>query len=146
MLVHDQLQTSPQWSFSLLFSLSAHPALQYSYGTFLQQLVRNHVILASLLVCPSRCDMATGKRVQLVDVVQTRCPQGTAFLILLLLFLKFNFIFGFPWWLRQVKNLPSMQETQIHWEDPPEKEMKTDSSIFACRIPRTEDNCFAMLC
>ena len=40
--------------------------------------------------------MATGKRVQLVDVVQTPCPQSTDFLILLLLFLKFNFIFGFP--------------------------------------------------
>ena len=41
-----------------------------------------------------------------------------------------------------VKNLPAMQETQV-WslgqEDPLEKEMATHSSIFAWRIPRTEE-------
>ena len=41
-----------------------------------------------------------------------------------------------------VKNLPKMQETQIQsldLEDPLEKEMATHSSIFAWRIPWTED-------
>ena len=41
-----------------------------------------------------------------------------------------------------VKNLPSMQETQV-WplgqQDPLEKGMATHSSIFAWRIPRTEE-------
>ena len=48
-----------------------------------------------------------------------------------------------PWWLRQVKNLPAMQETQIlslGWEDPLEKGMATHhSSILAWRIPWTEE-------
>ena len=41
-----------------------------------------------------------------------------------------------------VKNLPAMQETQIQSlgpEDPLEKEMVTRSSIFAWRIPWTEE-------
>ena len=41
-----------------------------------------------------------------------------------------------------VKNLPAMQETQLQplgWEDPLEKGMATYSSIFAWRIPWTED-------
>ena len=41
-----------------------------------------------------------------------------------------------------VKNLPAMQETQVRslgWEDPLEKEMAIHSSIFAWRIPWTED-------
>ena len=41
-----------------------------------------------------------------------------------------------------IKNLPALQETQIHslgWEDPQEKEMATHSSIFAWRIPWTEE-------
>ena len=36
-----------------------------------------------------------------------------------------------------VKNLPAMQETGVQplgWEDPPEKEMATHSSILAWRI------------
>ena len=40
------------------------------------------------------------------------------------------------------KNLPKMQETQIQTlgqEDALEKEMETHSSIFAWRIPRTEE-------
>ena len=39
-----------------------------------------------------------------------------------------------------VKNLPAMQETQdqsLGWEDPLEKEMATDSSVLAWRIPGT---------
>ena len=41
-----------------------------------------------------------------------------------------------------VKNLPAMQETGVQslgWEDPLEKEMATHSSIFAWRIPWTEE-------
>ena len=41
-----------------------------------------------------------------------------------------------------VKNLPAMQESQIQSlgrEDPLEKEMATHSSIFAWRIPWTEE-------
>ena len=41
-----------------------------------------------------------------------------------------------------VNNLPAMQETQIRslgQEDPLEKEMATHSSIFAWRIPWTEE-------
>ena len=37
-------------------------------------------------------------------------------------------------WLKQLKNLPTMQETQVQslgWEDPLEKEMATHSSILA---------------
>ena len=43
---------------------------------------------------------------------------------------------------QMVKNLPAMQETQV-WsldrEDPLEKEMAIHSSIFASRIPWTEE-------
>ena len=41
-----------------------------------------------------------------------------------------------------VKNLPTMQETQVPslgWEDPLEKGMATHSSIFAWKIPWTEE-------
>ena len=41
-----------------------------------------------------------------------------------------------------VKNLPAMQETGVQslgWEDPLEKELATHSSIFAWRIPWTEE-------
>ena len=41
-----------------------------------------------------------------------------------------------------VKNLLAMQETWVQsldWEDPLEKGMATLSSIFAWRIPRTEE-------
>ena len=41
-----------------------------------------------------------------------------------------------------VKNLPTMQESQVRslgGEDPLEKEMTTHSSILAWRIPRTEE-------
>ena len=41
-----------------------------------------------------------------------------------------------------VKNLPTMQETQVQSlgrEDPMEKEMETHSSILAWKIPRTEE-------
>ena len=50
--------------------------------------------------------------------------------------------FGLPWWLRWVKNVPAMEETQV-WslglEDPLEKGMVTHSSILAWRIPWTEE-------
>ena len=41
-----------------------------------------------------------------------------------------------------VKSLPALQETRIQslsWEDPLEKEMATHYSIFAWRIPWTEE-------
>ena len=41
-----------------------------------------------------------------------------------------------------VKNLPEVQETQVHslgQNDPLEKEMATHSSILAWRIPWTEE-------
>ena len=41
-----------------------------------------------------------------------------------------------------VKNLPTMQETQVQflgWEDPLEKEMAPHSSILALRIPWREE-------
>ena len=44
-----------------------------------------------------------------------------------------------------VENPPAMQETQeslvpsLGWEDPPEKEMATHSSILTCRNPWTEE-------
>ena len=41
-----------------------------------------------------------------------------------------------------VKNLPAMQETQVHspgWEDSLQKEMATHPSILAWEIPWTEE-------
>ena len=41
-----------------------------------------------------------------------------------------------------IKNLPAMQETWVQsmgWEDPLEEETATHSSIFAWRIPWTEE-------
>ena len=41
-----------------------------------------------------------------------------------------------------VKNLSAMKETQVQslgWEDPLEKEMATQSSILAWKIPWTEE-------
>ena len=54
-------------------------------------------------------------------------------------------IWGFPHG-SAVKNLPEMQESQeidvgpnLSWEDPLEEDMATHSSIFAWRIPWTEE-------
>ena len=62
---------------------------------------------------------------------------------------------GLHWWLR-IKNLPEMHENtcnagdclqcrrrvqSLGWEDPLEKEMATDSSILAWRIPWAEELC-----
>ena len=44
---------------------------------------------------------------------------------------------------QMVKNLPAIQEIRIRclgWENPPEKGMATHSSIFAWRIPWTEES------
>ena len=41
-----------------------------------------------------------------------------------------------------VKNLPAMQETQVHslgWEDPLEEGMATNSSTLSWRTPWTEE-------
>ena len=46
-------------------------------------------------------------------------------------------VYGLPWWLKIVKNLPAMWETQVQslgQEDPLEKEMATHSSILAWKI------------
>ena len=43
---------------------------------------------------------------------------------------------------QMVKNLPAMQKTRVRslgWEDPLEKEVATDLSILAWRIPQTEE-------
>ena len=43
---------------------------------------------------------------------------------------------------QMVKNLPSMQETQVQslgWEDPLENEIATHSTILTWEIPWTED-------
>ena len=43
---------------------------------------------------------------------------------------------------QMVKNLSAMLETRVRslgWEDPLEKGMATHSSIFAWRIPQTEE-------
>ena len=43
---------------------------------------------------------------------------------------------------QRITRLPTTQETQLQslgWEDPLEKEMATHSSIFAWRIPWTEE-------
>ena len=43
---------------------------------------------------------------------------------------------------QRIKCLPAMQETRVRslgWEDPLEKEMATQSSILAWRIPWTEE-------
>ena len=43
---------------------------------------------------------------------------------------------------QSMKNMPAMQETWVGflgWKDPLEKEMATHSSIFAWRIPWTEE-------
>ena len=49
------------------------------------------------------------------------------------------YIYSWPSLVAQlIKNLPAMQETQVGslgWEDPLEKEMATDSSILAWKIP-----------
>ena len=54
-----------------------------------------------------------------------------------------TFSFNYAFLVAQmVKNLPAMQETQVQFlgqEDPLEKEMATDSSILAWRIPWTEE-------
>ena len=44
--------------------------------------------------------------------------------------------------VQTVKHLPAMQETQLQslgWENPLGKEMATDSSILAWKIPWIED-------
>ena len=47
-----------------------------------------------------------------------------------------------PKWLKTVKNLHAVQETWVRFlgrEDPLEKEMATHSSVFAWKIPWTEE-------
>ena len=51
-----------------------------------------------------------------------------------------NQISGFPGGLA-VKNPPAVQETQKtqDWEDPPEEDVATHSSILAQRVPWTDE-------
>ena len=52
-----------------------------------------------------------------------------------------SYLFGLPWWL-SVKNQPATWETWVQslgWEEPLEKEVATHSSVFAWRIPWTEE-------
>ena len=47
-----------------------------------------------------------------------------------------------PLWLRRLKRLPTLRETQVRsldWEDSLEKEMATHSSTLAWKIPWTEE-------
>ena len=47
-----------------------------------------------------------------------------------------------PWWLRWLKHLPAIRETQVRplgWEDLLEKKMATPSSIPAWKIPGMEE-------
>jgi len=51
-------------------------------------------------------------------------------------------IYGLPLWPRWSKNLSAVWETwvpSLGWEDPLEKGMATQSSIFAWRIPWREE-------
>ena len=53
----------------------------------------------------------------------------------------YSFLFGFPVG-SVMKNLPAMQVMWVRflgWEDLPEKEMATHSSILAWEIPWTEE-------
>ena len=56
--------------------------------------------------------------------------------------LQCSAFFGASMVAQVVKRLPAVQETQVQslgWENPPEKEMATHSSILAWRIPWTEE-------
>ena len=46
-----------------------------------------------------------------------------------------------PWWLSGKESACNAEDqgSILGWEDPLEKEMATDSSILACRIPWTEE-------
>ena len=47
-----------------------------------------------------------------------------------------------PLWLRRLKRLPTLRETQVRsldWEDSLEKGMATHSSTLAWKIPWTEE-------
>ena len=58
-------------------------------------------------------------------------------------YLHFMFIYGISQVAQTVKNLPTMQETQVRslgQEDPLEKVMATHSTILAWRIPWTEES------
>ena len=53
-----------------------------------------------------------------------------------------SYVIGLPLVAQMVKNLPTMQETRVQSlsrKDTLEEGMATHSSVFAWRIPRTED-------
>ena len=52
------------------------------------------------------------------------------------------FIYSANYGVSLVNNLPPMQEMRVQflgWEDPPDKEMATHSSILVWRMPWTEE-------
>ena len=54
----------------------------------------------------------------------------------------FSILVILPWWLRWYMHLPTMRETGVQslgQGDPLEKEMATDSSTLAWKIPWTEE-------
>ena len=61
-----------------------------------------------------------------------------------LLLFKYTYLWGLPWWFK-VKKLSAVQETQETWvqfldlKDPLEEEMAIRSTIFAWKIPWTEE-------
>ena len=54
---------------------------------------------------------------------------------------------GLSWWIREVKHLPTMQETWVRslgWENLLEKEMATHSSSLAWKIPWMEERTYGL--
>ena len=53
--------------------------------------------------------------------------------------MRFNALLGLPWWLRWKESACTVEDQvqSLGWEDPPEKEMATHSSILAWSIPWT---------
>ena len=77
-------------------------------------------------------------------LMSQHCPEQRRPILFLLSRLdnKSSHLYGLPWWLRQVKNLPAVLETWVRGlgeENPLEKGMAIPSSILAWRIPRTEE-------
>ena len=54
-------------------------------------------------------------------------------------YLSYNILMWASQIAQPVKNLPAMQEIFLSWEDLLEKEMATQSSILAWRIPWTQE-------
>ena len=69
-------------------------------------------------------------------------PTSTIFFYTPSQLLVVNYGIGIPQWLRQLKRLSAVQETQVQslgWEDALEKEMAAHSSTLAQKIPGMEE-------